>query len=130
MLIAIQTATTANNEKLFSICLLNVTELLIFWHDLENFIFKIVGLNIHFSKLEILFGYQNFNRNSTMLNAILVVAKKYIYDTNRKSGIYSLTALKQKIQQTYHDEYYLACLKNKQESFIEQWGRWCPLIGT
>ena len=36
-------------------------------------------------------------------------------------------ALKQKFQQTYFDEYYLAVLADKQDFFIK---KWCPMLGV
>ena len=39
-------------------------------------------------------------------------------------------ALKQKFQQTYFDEYYLAVLIDKQDFFIKLWEKWCPMLGV
>ena len=82
-----------------------------------------------FSKFDILFGYQNIDRNRVPLNVILLISKKYIYDINRKNGILNLMALKQKFQQTYFDEYYLAVLKDKQEFFYKTMGKVVAHVG-
>ena len=74
-------------------------------------------MQIHFSKFDILFGYQNTDRNRVPLNVILLTSKKCMYDINRKNGILNLMALKQKFQQTCFDEYYLAVLIDKQDFF-------------
>ena len=100
----------------------------VFWREIEKLIYETNGLKIHFSKFDILFGYQNLDRNRVPLNVFLLISKKYIYDINRKNGILNLMALKHKFQQTYFDEYYLAMLKDKQDFFTKLWEKWCPML--
>ena len=97
---------------------------------MKKIIYETTGLKIHFSKFDILFGYQNIDRNRVPLNVILLISKKYIYDINRKNGILNLMALKQKFLQTYFDEYYLVVLKDKQDLFIKLWEKWWPMLGV
>ena len=100
----------------------------VFWREIEKLIYETNGLKIHFSKFDILFGYQNLDRNRVPLNVFLLISKKYIYDINRNNGILNLVALKHKFQQTYFDEYYLPMLKDKQDFFTKLWEKWCPML--
>ena len=99
-----------------------------FWKEIESHVFQKVGLSIQFSELDKHFGYHIYDQNRTPLNVLILVTKKYIYDTNLKNGFLSLTVLKQKLFQTFEDELYLARLVGKEVNFLNQWAKWQPLL--
>ena len=45
----------------------------VFWREIEKLIYETTLLQIHFSKFDILFGYQNIDRNRVPLNVILLI---------------------------------------------------------
>ena len=50
----------------------------VFWREIEKLIHETTWLKILFSIFNILFGYQNIDRNRVPLNVILLISKKYI----------------------------------------------------
>ena len=65
------------------------------------------------------------------LDAIILITKKYIYDTNlrsKNSPLYIFEALKFRFQQTYEDEQYFAILSNRQKKFNDVWNKWMSVF--
>ena len=103
----------------------------IIWHLLEEYIYRTIKINVTFGKLDILFGYHLNKQNKIPLDAIILITKKYIYDTNirsKNSPLYIFDALKFTFQQTYQDEQYLAIISNKQKKFNDVWNKWMSIF--
>ena len=71
-----------------------------FWNVIEKFIHQTVKLKLTFHCFDILFGYLLPGEDKVPINALILVTKKYIFDTNHKNGILNFDLLRQKLQQT------------------------------
>ena len=99
-----------------------------FWREIETLLQQKLGLTIHFSKLEIIFGYFNTDNNRTPLNVIMLVTKKYILDTSQNNGVLNVQILKYKLSKAYEEDKYFATLTGKEGAFCKTWEKWYPLF--
>ena len=58
---------------------LNVKDL---WAEIAEYVYNKIHLHINFSNFSILFGYMNFDQNKVPINILLLVTKKYIFDSS------------------------------------------------
>ena len=103
------------------------------WHSLEEAIRQTTKINLSFGLREIIFGYHINNQYKIPINAMILITKKYIFDTKLNSNTGSSTylsfhALKHRLQQTYEDEKYLAITNNNEQKFKNMWNVWMTAV--
>ena len=104
---------------------LNVKEL---WAEIAEYVYNKIHLHINFSNFSILFGYMNFDQNKVPINILLLVTKKYIFDSCSTNNFFSFYVLKHRLQRVYEEEKYVALLNNKEEKFFKIWKKWEPVF--
>ena len=98
------------------------------WAEAAIYIYNKIHLHIEFSNFNILFGYMNFDQNRVPINVLLLVTKKYIFDSCRLNNFLSFHVLKHRLQDKYEEEKYVAHLNNKENAFIKVWKKWEPVF--
>ena len=91
---------------------------------LENYVYISINLKIGLERAEILLGYCFQNQNRVPINTLLLVTKKYIFDTSHKNQIFNSETLKHRLDQMYLEEKYVAILSDRQKLFHQVWEKW------
>ena len=87
------------------------------WKDIEKLLKERISLEIKFSSFTIIFGYINKDQNHIPINTLILVTKKYIFDTSRDGKRLILKSLKHRLNSLLRDEEYCAKL-NEKETFL------------
>ena len=93
-----------------------------FWKNIEQLITRETGIHIKFMSFDIIFGYFIKDQNSTPLNALILVAKKYIYDSVLSNQDLNLQILKYRLREVFMSENLLSKLNNTENIFNRKWG--------
>ena len=96
-----------------------------FWKIIENYVADNSGIKIKFTDFTIMFGYHLTDSNKIPINALILVVKKYIYDSSlsNTTGNLNLLVLKYRLQEIYSDEKMLSILNSKENTFTQNWGK-------
>ena len=96
-----------------------------FWQVIENYVADNSGIKIKFTDFTIMFGYHLTDSNKIPINALILVVKKYIYDSSisNTTGNLNLLVLKHRLQEMYSDEKMLSVLNSTENTFKQNWGK-------
>ena len=98
------------------------------WNDIEKLLKERISLEIKFSCFTIIFGYINKDQNHIPINSLILVTKKYIFDTSRDGKRLILKSLKHRLNSLLRDEEYCAKLNEKETEFSHVWDRWASVF--
>ena len=93
-----------------------------FWKNIEQLISRETGIRINFTSFDIIFGYLNKDQNNTPLNVLILVAKKYIYDSVLSNRDLNLQILKYHLGEVFMSENLLSKFSNTENIFNRKWG--------
>ena len=80
----------------------------------EKLLKERISLEIKVSCFTIIFGYINKDQNHSPINSLILVTKKYIFDTSRDGKRLILKSLKHRLISLLRDEEYCAKLNEKE----------------
>ena len=92
-----------------------------FWDSLKKLLYEKLGLNTQWNNINIIFGHLFMDQNRIPINALLLVAKKYIYDCSRSNNILDLQILISRFHSLYVNETFISILNNKEKTFDQNW---------
>ena len=92
-----------------------------FWKIIENYVADNSGIKIKFTDFTIMFGYHLTDSNKIPINALILVVKKYIYDSSLSNTTVNLNL--HRLQEIYSDEKMLSILNSKENTFKQNWGK-------
>ena len=98
------------------------------WIDIEKLLKERIRLELKFSCFTIIFGYINQDQNHIPINSLILVTKKYIFDSSRDGKRLILKSLKYRLNSLLRDEEYCAKLNEKETEFSHVWDRWAPVF--
>ena len=98
-----------------------------FWNNLAKYISDKANYNIKFTDFTIIFGSLINDQNSEPFNNLLLISKKYIFNTAKANSPLSLHGLQHKLSQSFEELQYLARVSNSVEAFNKNWLRWQPV---
>ena len=93
-----------------------------FWHKIETLILEKTGIHIKFTSFIIIFGYLSKDQNRTPLNALILVTKKYIYDSVLSNSALNFHNLKNRLEEVFTNESVFSKLNNTENIFNKRWG--------
>ena len=91
-------------------------------HFWKKLISRETGIRINFTSFDIIFGYLNKDQNNTPLNALILVTKKYIYDSVLSNRDLNLQILKYHLGEVFMSENLLSKFSNTENIFNRKWG--------
>ena len=77
----------------------------------------------------IIFGYLLKDQNRTPLNALILVTKKYIYDSALSNSALNFQILKHRLEEVFTNESLLSKLNNTENTFNKKWGNLKAFFG-
>ena len=99
-----------------------------FWKALSEYIKNKVNSTLKFTPFNIIFGYTLKESCQQPINTILMVAKKYIFDSSKKSEYLNLHRFTCYLQQVHSEQQLLSKLCDDEPRFDKSWQKWLPLI--
>ena len=99
-----------------------------FWKILSEHIKSKVNCTLKFTPFTIIFGYTLTESSQQPINTILLVAKKYIFDSSKKSEYLNLYVFTRYLQQIHSEQQLLSKLCNDEPQFKKRWQKWLPLV--
>ena len=75
----------------------------------------------------IIFGSLINDQNLEPLNNLLLILKKYIFNTAKANSPLNLHGLQHKLSQSFEELQYLARVSKSVEAFNKNWLRWQPV---
>lgn len=84
--------------------------------------------DLSFSKEDIIFGVKNCQKTDTILNLILLVAKRYIYTCRYRNSELNLLAFKRTLLFYYNTEKYIDYSVCDWEKFNKRWSLYESLL--
>ena len=100
-----------------------------FWHKIEILILEKIGIHIKFTSFTIIFGYLLKDQNRTPLNALILVTKKYIYDSALSNSALNFQILKHRLEEVFTNESLLSKLNNTENTLNKKWGNLKAFFG-
>ena len=98
------------------------------WKQLSKCIKDKINFSIIFNAWNIIFGYQFTDQNQKPLNALILVTKKFIFDTSINNKFRHMSMLCPRLETLIIDEEYLAKLLSKDLVFTNVWDKWKPMF--
>ena len=98
-----------------------------FWNSLAKHVSDKINYNIKFTDFTIIFGSLINDQNSEPLNSLLLISKKYIFNTAKSNSPLTVHGLQYKLNQSFEELQYLARLSNSVEVFEKNWLKWQPV---
>ena len=83
-----------------------------------------INCQLRLNNLDIMLGYLLSDQNRTPINILLVMTKKYIFDSFKNNTVMCLDRLMYQIKHTYAEEKLLANLQDKEAFFDLKWKNW------
>ena len=77
------------------------TEVAKFWKIREKYILDESGIIIKFSSFMIIFGYHLADSNRIPINVLIIIARKYIYDSTLSNINLNMRVFKHRLQEIY-----------------------------
>ena len=71
----------------------------------------------------IIFGYHLTDSNRIPINVLIIIAKKYIYNSTLLNIKLNMRVFKHRLQEIYSDEKLLSVLNDKEKDFEQNWGK-------
>ena len=99
-----------------------------FWEIIELFISETINFRIKFTDFIIIFGYPTSDRNNIPINTLIIVTKKYIFESSKSGCRLNILALKHKLCQIYTDECLLSKYSEREDNFSKIWHCWLPVF--
>ena len=99
-----------------------------FWSKLLEHIKSQVITTLSITPFTIIFGYTLTEINQQPINTILLVAKKYIFETSSQYQNLSLNVFVHRLSQVYAEHQLLSRLCNEEENFNKIWHKWLPQV--
>ena len=81
----------------------------LFWEAIEKYVVEKINFKIKFTDFIIMCDYPLHDQNNIPINTLIIVTKKYIFETSKSGSRLNISALKYKLCQIYTDE----CLLSK-----------------
>ena len=82
----------------------NCAEVAKCWKIIEKYILNESGIITKFNSCMIIFGYHLVDRNRIPTNELIIIAKKYIYDSTSSNISLNMGVFKHRLQIIYSDE--------------------------
>ena len=101
-----------------------------FWKKLQEYVKSHLNFGLILSNFDIILGHLLSHQNKTPVNALILLTKKYIFDSFKNNTSLHLEGLKFRLKQFYLEEELLAILRNKHSTFKTTWERWQPVFRT
>ena len=99
-----------------------------FWENIEKYLVEKINFKIKFTAFIIICGYPMHDQNNIPINTLIIVTKKYIFETSKLGSRLNMSALKHKLCQIYTDECLLSKIGKEEEIFLKTWLRWLPVF--
>ena len=100
----------------------------LFWEAIEKYLVEKINFKIIFTDFIIICGYPLHDQNNIPINTLIIVTKKYIFETSKSGSGLNISALKHKLCQIYTDECLLSKIGKMEEKFVKTWLRWLPVF--
>ena len=100
-----------------------------FWNLVQENIKSKVTTTFLVTPFNIISGYTLAEVNQQPINTILVVAKKYIFESTNKCQNLNLNGFIHRLHQVYSEQILLSQLCLEEIHFNKIWHKWQPLIG-
>ena len=97
-------------------------KMILFWTNIQAWLFNILDVNIDFTLLEILLGILQENNYSTLCNYIILHGKKYIYNNKNQQKAISTIEFIKKVKYSLYTEYEVSVVNNNVEQFMNIFG--------
>ena len=98
-----------------------------FWNNLAKHVSDKINYNIKFTSFTIIFGSLINDQNSETLNNLLLISKKYIFNTAKANSPLSLHGFQHKLSQSFEEIQYFARVSNSVEVFDKTWLKCQPV---
>ena len=100
----------------------------LFWEAIEKYLVEKINFKIKFTDFIIICGYPLHDQNNIPINTLIIVTKKYIFETSKSGSRLNISALKHKLCQIYTDECLLSKIGKMEEKFVKTWLQWLPVF--
>ena len=105
------------------------TKVKIFWQQLFEWIKAITKIDLNYDSITLLFGYLLTNNSFIAINTLLILVRKFIFQTAKQnSNFLHLDIFKKMLTYLYFDQSNLAEITNTNEKFQKNWITLYPLI--
>ena len=105
---------------IFTECPITVT----LWENIKMYVKEKINCQLRLNNLDIILGYLLSDQNRTPINILLVLTKKYIFDSFKNNTVMCLDRLMYQFKHTYAEEKLLANLQDKEAFFDLKWKNW------
>ena len=98
-----------------------------FWTKIQEHVERKINLNLT-TNFDILLGHLLSHQSKSPINILILLTKKYIFDSFRRNISLRLDGLIHRLKQFYIEEELLAILRNKHSYFQAVWEKWQPVF--
>ena len=119
-------------EKILRLCCINsvhVKVLLKCVGEISLWIKKRINISIQFEPFMIIIGYTNESNVSPTINLIIMIAKKYLFQSSSANVSPNIFLLIKRIHQSYNYHSIIAKKNMNEETFVKKWDMCRRLLG-
>ena len=91
-----------------------------FWETIKKYLVEKINFKIKFTDFIIICGYPLHDQNNIPINTLIIVTKKYIFETSKSGSRLNMSVLKHKLCQIYTDECLLSKIGKEEEKKVFQ----------
>ena len=99
-----------------------------FWNSIYSWINNNTGIPIPLDSITKLFGYQLNNNMSIVINTILLLVRKHLFNQCKFQNKPSLEMIKSNLIKLYTEHEVLSKLNNTEQTFNNNWNRFSNLV--
>ena len=90
-----------------------------FWETIKKYLVEKINFKIKFTDFIIICGYPLHDKNNIPINTLIIVTKKYIFETSKLGSRLNMSVLKHKLCQISTDECLLSKIGKEEEKFFQ-----------